>query len=599
MKHALAIYLSKINKPLIYLVILSVFYAWIFLPLLPTSKGLMASDWSLGLTSILAGDYWFNNNGLLSIPYFSPFKCGGYPYYPTNSYYTIVQFLSFVIDPLWSIRIAFLLFAGVGCYGMYFLLRKSYLLRQEAAVLGSALFMFNGFYAYRCIMGHYFQVEMFAPLLAWLLLERVDKVSRLIGRSLICSALLAYMVYASALQILPAILLSILILMLIHSICYGWRVVPYLLYGVSGLFAIGLSASKLVAMTSLLEQFPRNDYLLPGVERFGDLLMLVFQSVFFSPPSDAHQHLSNAQWFMERHEWEYGVSPIPFIILIAWLVFVPFKKVAKIFRDISPARRWGIPLVIVLAFMPILINWYSPTMNAFLKSLPYFGTSSNLIRWFIVFIPLTILLGVFLYNQLLNNFNFKSKNRWRLTFVALTFLVAWNVSSDKGFYKAQATYDVAPVLEAWKENKATGAIPPIKEIILQNTLIGKGPNDAMVKGASAIACYEPTMGYRLEKFPVAPLRVGPVFQDGSDINIKNPACYSYPAANNCKPGDHFLPSQRKDAELFVAYKPFNYQLSSQQLLANHITKASIAIALCIVLFLSLTAFFNRIVILKS
>ena len=73
LKNTLALLLSRINRAFIILLILLVLYAVVFLSLLPSDKGLMAYDWSLGLTSILAGDYWFNQNGLLSVPYFSPF----------------------------------------------------------------------------------------------------------------------------------------------------------------------------------------------------------------------------------------------------------------------------------------------------------------------------------------------------------------------------------------------------------------------------------------------------------------------------------------------------------------------------------------------
>jgi hypothetical protein len=52
------------------------------------------------------------------------------------------------------------------------------------------------------------------------------------------------------------------------------------------------------------------------------------------------------------------------------------------------------------------------------------------------------------------------------------------------------------------------------------------------------------------------------------LNLKNPACYVYPTANGCAPGDHFTVQQRPAAEAFITYRPFPFRLPGWQQAAN-------------------------------
>ena len=55
------------------------------------------------------------------------------------------------------------------------------------------------------------------------------------------------------------------------------------------------------------------------------------------------------------------------------------------------------------------------------------------------------------------------------------------------------------------------------------------------------------------------LRGGDVMDahDGK-LNLKNPACYVFPAANACKPGDQFDAADTERAGAFVDYRPFAF-----------------------------------------
>jgi hypothetical protein len=60
------------------------------------------------------------------------------------------------------------------------------------------------------------------------------------------------------------------------------------------------------------------------------------------------------------------------------------------------------------------------------------------------------------------------------------------------------------------------------------------------------------------------------------FNLKNPACYVYPAANGCAPGDHFTVQQRPAAEAFITYQPFPFRLPVWQYAANLLNLIAVA-----------------------
>jgi len=60
-------------------------------------------------------------------------------------------------------------------------------------------------------------------------------------------------------------------------------------------------------------------------------------------------------------------------------------------------------------------------------------------------------------------------------------------------------------------------------------------------------------------------------------NIKNPACYVFPRENNCEPGEHFRVDQKAEMENFIAYRPFHFEISTTQKIANLVTKTGLVV----------------------
>ena len=148
---------------------------YIFSRYLPTEFGTLGHDYSYFMPRLLLGYYWFQQNGLWAVPWFTPGLCGGLPFYanPQSLYYSLPQFATFFTDPLTAVRTTFLLFGALGYAGSYLLLRRVLGLGVPAALFGAVVFAFNGFFAHRLLIGHLtFHSFMLVPWAAfWLLRE--------------------------------------------------------------------------------------------------------------------------------------------------------------------------------------------------------------------------------------------------------------------------------------------------------------------------------------------------------------------------------------------------------------------------------------------
>jgi hypothetical protein len=274
-------------------------------------------------------------------------------------------------------------------------------------------------------------------------------------------------------------------------------------------------------------------------------------------------------WALERHEWEYGVSAAPLILI----GLATAKGVAGLLRGHKPAtvtvdRVVAIGFILVLLSIPILLNWYQSDWNGFLKRLPYVGNSTTLLRFFSAYILVVIVFACLVLDRLPLPVSGGYFYLLLIACISLCVMLLQTFGTDRGFYSSQG-YSIVPIETAYARAQATYIVPSIEAI-------GRGDgNDAMVKGISQISCYQPLFGYRLEKFPATPLQLGRVIAPvGQFINVKNPACYVFPAENNCKPGDHFAMSEMEEAVAFLSYRPFSFGQPYWQKLATWVSLLS-------------------------
>jgi hypothetical protein len=591
---------------------LYVIYLWIYLPFLPNSNGTLGHDYGLHFPNLLTGYYWFIQNGAWSLPWFSPSQCGGFPYFPDPNvaYLSIPQLLVVLVPPMRAVQITFALFALAGLLGSYLLMRAGFRSSRTAAVVAAGFFLFNGFFAYRMLIGHLtFHAFMLVPLMIAALLSATTdhRVSRagFVARACITALCLAYMFQSGMVHGIPPVLIAAAVVILIHALCFGWQWQPWLLLGTAGLLSLLLCAGKLTAELALLSNFPRDLYPLPGIPGLLSEIRVVVQALFVAPPPDASRLVTNSPWSFDRHEWEVGVSLGPPLLVAMAVLFsrIAIKSEGGTTLLSYVVWRHGLAFpgqfrvlmvaaISILLAVPLLLNWYEPAWNGLLKSLPFLGNSSSLLRFFSSYIPVVVVVACLAFDRLLPRQSAPRALRLSLAAIALGVMVVQNVATDRDYY-ANQSYRIGPIDAEYARVRATGRVPMIEKVgdRVDQAL---APNDAMIEGISQRACYQPLFGYRLERFPTEPLQAGPVLSLVGDrfINLKNPACYLFAAENGCRPGDHFRIDRVKDAVEFLSYRPFAFEQPYWQIVATWVSLWS-AVAVAAALLISASLYLMR------
>jgi hypothetical protein len=534
-------------------------YLWIFLPLIPADGRGLGADYSLHLPNLLAGYFLYREGGLFSLPWFNPGQCGGVPFLADLNvgFYSLPQFLSFAVDPLVAVRATFVVFAAVGAAGFYALARRGFGLSPAASAVAAVLFLFNGTFAYRMAIGHLtFHPLMLAPWIA-LCLIRGTALGALLAGALFAYAFQAGMIHG----ILPIAFASAAIL-LAHGIRYGQRRAPWLAFGASAAIAVALSATRLAAAIAFARNFPRDQYSLGG---FGDLataLWIALQALFapLPPAIEGWQAMQNADTFLDREEWEYGVGALAALLIVAGGAMLLVRANRNLLRH-GPAIV-GIGLILAL---PLLLNWYAPEWSALLKRVPLLGSSTTLVRWFMLYIPIVALTAALAFDRL-----FTPATRPLVLAIAVAATVLPAAFVDKGMYRDQR-YDATPIVAAWRGGRTV----PVTDVVINVASTAErrvriGGNNAIAGGHSQLYCYDPVFGYQLQTLPFGSLHAGPVsdIAPGGALNLKNPSCYLFPGANSCRPGDEFSVAQAGAADAFARYEPFAFGLPPLQVAAN-------------------------------
>jgi len=567
----------------------------IYRPYLFGDDGKIGHDYSYFFPYLLSGYYWFLNNGF-STPWFTPALCGGIPHFPNpqSLYYSVPQLLLYFAGPLKSVVLTYYIFGALGFLGAYALATVRF--RQPlVAVFVGLSFMTNGFFLARTQAGHLsFHAFMLLPLICYLLLattpqtaagsqhppvvSRFALVHRYLGVSsffpiLVAGLLLAYFIHAGAsVVVVPVGFCLVFTLWLMQPDPKVW-----VRLALAGLFAICLSAGKLMASAYFMSLFPRDLYQLPGYENvlvaaYAALMGMV--APFSSDESNAL--LTHRDFLFGGEEFDYRIG---FALLVA-CSSVFFIRPQSVNRR-SVIRVTVILLVLVL---PLVINTYEVDWQRLLKSLPYFSTVSSLVRWNLVYILPTIILSGWVWSE--------CYLRWgKISDVALGIglLIVMALPLTYGYDGAPRSYDSVVVTSAFDHAEATGEIPVI--LHLEESLVDGyrlsvvGTGDALTRGASQVVCNEPAFGYRLENFRFDPVFQGDTFAiHGGAYNFYRPECLQFPADNMCRPGTRFDPADAGDLSLFVSWHPFVFEQPVWQLIANGI---SIVTAFMLCLYLSI------------
>lgn len=566
--------------------IFSVFY--------PNQEGMLGHDYSFFVPNLYDGLLWFNNNSFFDVPWFTPSFCGGQPFFadPQSIYYSLTQWLALIFTPVTALYLSLLFYACLAYWGMYLLCRSVFLLSVSAACFAAVVFMFNGFLTHRLIVGHitFLGIVLIPWIALFLVTVRDFPIGRLRmgGKSLFAGLLVAYWVQSGMVSLILPASLSVLLVVAIAGVRNQLNLRTFLLRAVlAGLVAVSLSAAKLSASVAFLSHFPRDNYRLPGVDGLTTSIEMIMRSLSFSSQSTYERSLEvmlNQQWLLAPHEWSYGLTPVPIILVgVGLAIFISRLSVIKIK---SPVVVASLLLAIAVLVLPVVLNIYTPEWNAILKRTPLIANSSSMVRWYLIYIPVVALLAAIS----IDCFPISRKNRQVLVGVCLTLVIGFNAFEDRRFYFTDgANYDAAAATKAWQEIGTSGQKLNAVGVNIPGADLVR--NDVIFAGMSQLACYNPVFGYRLESLPRKSLREGaPTLLEDGVYNLKNPACYLFPEENQCAPGDHFKEGQAESIESFVSYRSFEFDISSRQKFANILSTFSwLASAVLLLLMLATAA----------
>lgn len=535
-------------------------YEEIFGRFLPNQNGRLGHDYAYFLPRLLAGKYYWTMNGV-SIPWFSPFACGGLPSFPNpqDQWFSFPQLLSLVVSPLASIHLTLLMFAGIGFFGCYLLLLISFGCPFPVAMTGATIFLFNGFFGARMAIGHLTAHGfMLVPMVAYLLIcpeaAMCSRVLRVVGAGLLGAYLLL-----TAAQFIPPFMFALLAVCLIYVLGTGRRWHVYLHFALVVIIAIMIASAKLVAAMSTLQQFPRSHNLVPGSPTLLGLLEIAGRGIFgFPEVSRTAEILTNQQWRLDIHELDYGLSIAPLFLagIILWFAF-PWRGKSEISLPVAASTPLLEKILLaILLVVPLALNFYSPGWSAALKHVPVLNSTSTYMRWFSIYVPIIpVAVSVALARVPLS-----VTQQWFIWCSATVVVLCQCAFADVSYYETQ-DYSPGRVLQGDAQLRRNGSVPPVERVI-------RFDHDSLVNGASTTHCYEALFGYRLENFPRGSLHTGPSLRADGIPNVKNPACYVYPHENGCVPGDHFRVDQADLAAAFLRYEPFEFQISTMQRWAN-------------------------------
>lgn len=590
---------KKLIKYEFYFILIIIFavHQIIFLKFFPNSQGLLGHDYEWFLPYFIFGKIWFKNN-LLTIPWFTPSFCCGTPFYadPQTMFYSIQQIFFILFEPIFALKLMIIYFSLIAYLGMFFLLKRSFNFSDYASLLGATIFIFNGFFVYRAIVGHVAYLNfVLIPFYCFFLFENIiNKNKYLKIVSLLVSALIFASFFHSGSGPIMPLILSVIIVVLIffYFKLNSLKIIkPFFISIFLGLF---IASSKISAGLFFLDNFKR---IYPPLV-FADIidyLLVVFNSLFIFPDINFFNQTVNNRVTVGLgvHEIEYGVSIVP---LITFFIFFFIKKNYIFFKDIRILL-----LVFLLLILPIIFNVNVSFLQKILTKIPILSSSWVQIRWSAFYIIPLIFLTVFILDA---TKDFKKT----LVYIFLLIIVVQNIFYNKLYYQNQF-YDPKNMSEFSKNiNSAHEKINyDIKGFGLMSKEDGKINNhnirnDFFFMNLSSLLCYQPIFGYGLENFPSQKLiinnrvkfdnnrylLVGDLVLNQKNnskiINFLNPSCFLFPKENNCRPGDLFDTKINDNFNNFINYKPIKFNKSPVQIFFDYLSLFSLILLIVLIIY---------------
>ena len=588
---------NKLKNNFLFLLIsflILIFHQLIFQKFFPNNEGYLGHDFEQFIPNLMFGKIWFDKN-FLSIPWFTPSFCCGIPFYadPQSTFYSLYQLIFILFDPISSIKLIFFILSLFSYFGMFLLVRK-FGLSKYSSLLCASLFLFNGFFIYRSIIGHVAYLSyIFIPLYCFFLIKSYEKISHKfsIFYLLISSIIFANFFHSGSGPIILIIFTSIFFIIIFYAYFKNTLKI-FLNFFISIFFGILISLSKIVSSLFLLSNFPR-EYPPTEFNTFLGYLKNFFLSFFLEADQKYFNENLTSMISFGKHEMEYSLSIVPIISL--FLIAFFDKKLFKInLRNLN-----FLAIIVIIFLIPIYFNINFLNQYNFNSQIPVVKSTWVQFRWMAIYIiPIILLTGLIIENA---KINIKYKNYISLSFILI--LLFQNFIKDNNNYLQSASYNIKDSYEfnkKFEEGRIKARINGPSVLLNKDGSVKKisTRNDTFYFSYSSLMCYQSLFGYNLEKLNKKNIKFYSkrILGDGSilyytDINkTKNkftffkPSCFLFPDENNCLPGDIFKKDEYRKMLNFLNYEKIDFQQNKIQIISNYISFFSITISFALIIY---------------
>ena len=568
-------------------------------------------DHQSALSRLIFGKIWFLKNGL-SIPWFTPHICCGAPNYasPASDFYSPIQLLFLFFKPLTTIKIIFFLYSLTAFLGTFLLLKKIFKLSNYASLIGSTLFLFNHYFNFHYLSGHYgFGLFALIPMFFYISSASLNKSNHKDSFFLIISSalLFAVMMHSGGSRIIMEILVSIFFLTLLHLIQFkDFKIILYV--GLSIFIGLLISSSKIYAAWSFVENISRevDPLYFKTIRGF----ISVFLDFFFLIPNDDISDFLGSQLVqLSIEEFSFNISVLPLIILVLYLRELPQfnKDKFKIFFSI---------VLLLSVFILILLNFSNTKLGSFVRNIPFITNDWISFR---MLAPLIILFSI-ISAKMFDFIKFRKIHLVATIFISI--IILQNLLFDRNKLHEIFSHTALKKLFDHDISRKNVNDYRIQEIITildaDSQYDGPKQHDFFLKNQSIQLCYFSIFGYDLEKLKpivtklifdnqqqtvvdenlITSKEIGtkiniytgnPLFEKNDTLNFVNPSCYLNPKDNNCDKNFLFKSDKKKDLINFLNYRPFEFKQSKIQIFFNYLS---------IVIFLLNIVYFIYFITLK-
>lgn len=523
---------------------------------------LLGHDYEGFFRELMAGRWHFAQYGLAPLRY-AVQLCGGLPLYghPNDISYSLTQVLALFLDPLTASLFSLSALLCAGYAGWFLLGRDVFRLLPAWAHVLALVVTAHGFHFTHALIGH----ENFftAPLLGWMLWLLLSKDSKrctplvrtasfaLLSAAILHAAgyftLLFFAVFAAI--VLPCVLLCRKDLHIPST--------PDVLRrcGLLAIAALLLSSSKLVAIWSLMQTFPRTagmSVFAPGTSP----LKVVLGSLWLPPTVPGL--FKGVLW--GPHENSQFLSPVVAVGAVVGVILLVRALRKHRNRRTIVLAAYAV-LLIVACLQMVEGRGFLPR---FLHSVPPLSSMRVMMRLLYPF-SLVLCIGSVVALQRM----FHKRTNVLAPLAMLVTVVALPLAYGTSLASFDLRMQPSVVLRQFEKAESAGFERlPVTRVIAADT-------DFL--GDTGLSCSGDALFLSAGKQRVPGLVAGSVsaVRDGA-FNLVNPSCYAYPKENGCKPGDRIKASDAAALKAFTYGGPLPWKVSVAQTAADALSVLMLA-----------------------